>query len=104
MIAGETIRTRLEADRAWWVAVREHFLRDLASCDEGDWALLQHADARISELDRAIRRFDSGGYGICERCGAAIPTERLEALPACSLCVKCARQLAEHAAVPMGRG
>lgn len=104
MVADETIRTKLEADRAWWLAVREHFLRDPAACDEGDWALLQHAEMRISALDRAVRRLDSGKYGICERCGAAISEERLDALPDCLLCTKCARQSAGRMAMPMGRG
>lgn len=94
MFSEETIRRKLGADRAWWAAVREHFLRNLASCDEGEWALLQHADMRLSELDKAIRRLDSGQYGICERCGAHIAPDRLEALPDSGLCLACAMRQA----------
>lgn len=86
----EELRKELEADLAWLVGIREHFLRDLAACDEGDWMLLQRADERIPELERAIRRLKGGEYGVCERCGLEIPRERLTALPECTLCFECA--------------
>jgi RNA polymerase-binding transcription factor DksA len=33
-----------------------------------------------------------GTYGKCLDCGRPIPTERLRALPATTLCVECARE------------
>jgi RNA polymerase-binding transcription factor DksA len=38
---------------------------------------------------RALEKFDDGTYGICDRCGAAIPDERLEARPSSVRCVRC---------------
>ncbi len=93
MLSQDEIRERLRADLAWCLAVREHFLGNLASCDEGDWASLLRAEERISDLERALQRLDRGEYGICERCGAEIPEDRLEMLPECSLCVACAADM-----------
>lgn len=44
----------------------------------------------LGKVQNALRRIDSGGYGICESCGRAIPLERLEALPYSIFCVDCA--------------
>ena len=53
-------------------------------------ALLDHARTQLAELDAAVGRLRSGGYGICEDCGDPIPTERLEAHPAARACIACA--------------
>ena len=54
-------------------------------------AVLAAARQRLSEIDAAIARHETGGYGTCARCGAPIGAERLVALPATTLCVECAR-------------
>ena len=54
-------------------------------------ALLGPAEARLEALDSARRRAAAGDYGRGERCGHAIGEERLEALPATTLCIECAR-------------
>ena len=46
--------------------------------------------ATLADVERAIEKLDDGTYGICDRCGALIPEERLEARPWTSLCVRCA--------------
>jgi DnaK suppressor protein len=46
--------------------------------------------ASIREIDVALERFENGGYGVCEVCGGPIPAERLEALPATAICMRCA--------------
>ena len=50
---------------------------------------------RINQVDRAMERLDEGTYGWCERCGNAIPVERLAAFPSATLCVTC-KQLEER--------
>jgi DnaK suppressor protein len=47
--------------------------------------------ASIEAIDFALAKIAAGSYGVCERCGQEIPVARLEALPATSLCVECAR-------------
>lgn len=46
--------------------------------------------ALLADVTRALEKFDEGSYGVCDRCGAAIPPERLEILPWAVLCVRCA--------------
>jgi DnaK suppressor protein len=50
---------------------------------------------RITQVERAIDRLAEGNYGNCERCGTAIPVERLAAFPSATLCVSC-KQLEER--------
>ena len=45
---------------------------------------------RIAEIEQAIERRASGGYGICEVCGTEIDKERLRILPHTTRCVRCA--------------
>jgi len=45
--------------------------------------------AMLADVQRALVKFDEGTYGICDRCGATIPGERLEARPWSVLCVRC---------------
>ncbi|MBB4744110.1 RNA polymerase-binding transcription factor DksA [Actinoplanes octamycinicus] len=53
-------------------------------------ALLAAARERIVEVDDALRRFDAGTYGICERCGQPIGEGRLGARPFARWCIDCA--------------
>ena len=53
-------------------------------------ALLAHARVHLSEATEALQRLDAGDYGRCERCGAAIAPERLEARPTARTCIRCA--------------
>ncbi len=50
---------------------------------------------RITQVERAIERLGEGNYGWCEKCGNAIPVERLAAFPSATLCVSC-KQLEER--------
>lgn len=43
----------------------------------------------IDDIADALRRMDLGTYGCCEACGAPLPFERLEAVPAARRCVAC---------------
>jgi DnaK suppressor protein len=53
-------------------------------------ALLREARARLASIDAALERLDGGSYGWCDRCGAAIGAERLEAVPGAEHCIGCA--------------
>lgn len=56
--------------------------------------LSDHARRLLEDIDDALRRIEDGTYGTCERCGTPIGYDRLEAIPAASLCVTC-KQLVE---------
>jgi DnaK suppressor protein len=53
-------------------------------------SLLARAEAGVGALEAAAARRAAGVYGRCAGCGAAIPPERLAALPATPVCVACA--------------
>jgi RNA polymerase-binding transcription factor DksA len=53
-------------------------------------AVLDAARRRLAEATLALRRFDAGAYGGCERCARPIPAERLAARPTARTCVGCA--------------
>lgn len=57
-----------------------------------DAALLDRAERTLAELVAAQERLAAGPYGVCERCGRAIPPERLVARPEARVCVPCARR------------
>lgn len=44
------------------------------------------------QIDHAMERLESGGYGVCEDCGATIPGERLKVFPEATRCVVCQRR------------
>ncbi len=46
----------------------------------------------LAKVEHALRRVDSGDYGVCEVCGESIPVARLEVLPYATTCVSCARK------------
>ncbi len=62
---------------------------------EMDESLEENAEHIVVEIDAALAALDAGTYGTCARCGAAIPAERLDAVPYATLCVSC-KQLEER--------
>ncbi len=55
------------------------------------FALKQQLERLLAQVEHALRRFEEGAYGLCERCGQLIHPERLQALPYATLCISCAR-------------
>src|SRR3954467_13529221 len=84
-------RTLLEAQRADCVQQREEALAECAQSVPDPVAQRRSADLQetIAEIDAALTRIDSGTYGVCVECGAAIPEERLELRPFAGRCVTC---------------
>jgi DnaK suppressor protein len=62
---------------------------------EQEISLANNLLERITQVERAIERLGEGNYGWCEKCGNAIPVERLAAFPSATLCVTC-KQLEER--------
>lgn len=56
---------------------------------EKNLAIQQHAAQLLTSVEKALRRIDTGCYGLCERCGTAIDRARLESLPYATLCIDC---------------
>ncbi len=56
---------------------------------EKNVALVSQLEGRLARVQAALRSIEKGRYGICERCGKEIPTERLEVRPDVTFCVTC---------------
>ncbi len=54
-------------------------------------ALLDQARRRLADVEAALARRATGGYGRCERCGGRISPARLDARPVARTCVSCPR-------------
>ena len=54
-------------------------------------ALGNEARLEVAKISAALRRIDSGDYGLCTECGSAIDLGRLEAHPYAEECIDCAR-------------
>ena len=52
---------------------------------------LDSAERTAIDVADALARLDAGTYGVCGRCRAAIPLDRLEVRPAGRFCVSCSR-------------
>jgi RNA polymerase-binding transcription factor DksA len=64
---------------------------EMISHDEEHFA--DHETAQLHDIDAALGRLESGGYGICVECGGEIPVARLLATPTVQTCIACQEQL-----------
>lgn len=48
-------------------------------------------EQKLAAIDGALRRLDSGDFGLCYACGAEIPESRLKVDPTLTRCVACAQ-------------
>lgn len=55
---------------------------------EENQTVLNQLEPQLNEVELALRRIDSGNYGICEVSGEIIERERLEASPSARTCIK----------------
>lgn len=54
---------------------------------ESNTAILKPLEKQYNDVKLALAKIKSGTYGLCEICGKAIETERLEAAPSARTCV-----------------
>ena len=66
-------------------------LRDIRSELEREHNRAGDDDHRSHVIAEAMRRLDSGTYGLCAGCQDAIPFGRLAAIPETPYCVECGR-------------
>lgn len=45
----------------------------------------------LDQINAALQRIEDGSFGRCNKCGEAIPDERLNALPYTPVCAHCAQ-------------
>ena len=95
-----TVRTRIDADAgdppqigpgAHMVTGDDSPEAEMTAHDEQHFA--DHETALLHEIDAAIGRLESGGYGICTSCGCDIPEQRLLATPTVQTCIACQERI-----------
>lgn len=82
-------------DRAAGNAQPDDGIQDLA--DKAQSAYSKELNFSLSDTEReilvqiedALGRIESGGYGVCTNCGATIGEKRLHAIPWTSFCIDC---------------
>ncbi len=107
----ETLSAEREELRAREMSANADLARqaDLSTADSGDEArerqregilsaISRSADSRLVQVEAALRRIDSGTYGLCVVCGGEIEEQRLAVLPSADRCIDCAE--AGEAAAP----
>ncbi len=61
----------------------EHQAREL------DFYMAQREGKFITNLEGALRRIETGNYGVCRSCGKLIDKKRLKIVPHATLCFDC---------------
>lgn len=56
-------------------------------------AQVKDMEKRIERIELALNKINRGHYGRCDKCGGAIPVERLELVPEALFCVDCEKKL-----------
>ena len=102
----ETYRKRLLEQRQEILNLYEHDVRvGQAASDEGSEDIVDRANSAynrefmfalsdtertiLREIDDAVERLDSGGFGVCANCDESIPAARMRALPWARYCIDC---------------
>ena len=55
---------------------------------------------QLSDIERALRKFEEGNYGLCDSCDRPIEPARLEALPQANQCLTCKAKNAKASKSP----
>jgi DnaK suppressor protein len=85
--------TRERADQELAEREPEDVERAAEQWDARVLSALGDSDARaLAAIVSALRRIESGSYGLCTVCGDSIGVARLEALPTATACIACARR------------
>ncbi|HUV43064.1 MAG TPA: TraR/DksA C4-type zinc finger protein [Patescibacteria group bacterium] len=55
-------------------------------------AIRDQVDRKLIQIRKALSRIKIGKYGICEKCGKMIDTDRLMIMPETTVCVDCEKK------------
>jgi RNA polymerase-binding protein DksA len=104
MTGNDLLRERLEAKKAELKARLERITANLRRGFEADSkerakqledtevvdALGNEAREEMAKISAALKRIETGEFGSCTECGAAINPDRLAAYPYAEECIECA--------------
>lgn len=55
-------------------------------------ALKREVDRKLIQIRKALTSIKIGKYGICEKCGQMIDTDRLMVMPEATVCINCEKK------------
>jgi len=55
-------------------------------------ALESQINRKLIQVKKALTRIKIGKYGLCEKCGRMIDTDRLMIMPETTICIKCEKK------------
>ena len=92
-VAKDNLRSRAEGSEASAFGMHQADAGSDAYDRDFALSLLSQEQDALYEIEEAIKRIDSGTYGVCEMSGKAIPHPRLEAIPFARCTVECQAQI-----------
>lgn len=92
-VAKDTLRSRAEGSEASAFGMHQADAGSDAYDRDFALSLLSKEQDALYEIEEAIKRIESGTYGICEISGKSIAHARLEAMPFARCTVECQSQL-----------
>ncbi len=92
-VAKDALRERAEGSEANAFGMHQADAGSDAYDRDFALSLLSQEQDALYEIDEAIKRLESGNYGICEMSNKRIPRERLEAIPFARYTVECQSQI-----------
>lgn len=92
-VAQDTLRSRAEGSEASAFGMHQADAGSDAYDRDFALSLLSQEQDALYEIDQALKRIETGTYGICEMSGKPISHARLEAIPFARFTVECQSQL-----------
>jgi RNA polymerase-binding transcription factor len=89
-----SLRETLPDEAAFVKDAEEQSVQDFVR--EVDFALMHMKSETLRKIDEALKRLESGRYGVCAECGGEISEARLTALPFAELCRDCQARLEDR--------
>ncbi len=102
-VAKDNLRTRAEGSEASAFGMHQADAGSDAYDRDFALSLLSQEQDALYEIEEALKRIDSGGYGVCEMSGKPIAHARLEALPFARYTVECQSQIEKQGKVSRAR-
>jgi DnaK suppressor protein len=92
-VAQDTLRSRAEGSEASAFGMHQADAGSDAYDRDFALSLLSQEQDALYEIDQALKRIETGTYGVCEMSGKPILRARLEAIPFARFTVECQSQL-----------
>lgn len=102
-VAKDNLRTRAEGSEASAFGMHQADAGSDAYDRDFALSLLSQEQDALYEIEEALKRIETGSYGVCEMSGKPIAHARLEALPFARYTVECQSQIEKQGKVSRAR-